>query len=77
MVDFLGRPPFNIIVKNILSDPYFVVIYFFVIGIIIIEIIRTSLKIRNITSKKILIVLYVLLFVISMFIAVGIYLIKF
>lgn len=77
MVEFLGRPPFNNIVKNILSDHYFVVFYFLVIGIIVVEIIRASLKIKNINYKKILIVLYAFVILISMLIITGNYLVKF
>lgn len=77
MVNFLGRPPFNTILKNILNDPYFFVFYFLVIGIIVVEIIKAGLKIKNIEYKKILIILYVFVFLISMLIATGIYLLKF
>lgn len=77
MIEFLGKPPINRIIKNILDDPFFILFYFLLVGIVVIELVRIRLKIGGLNTKKALIISYAVLILFLVLGCTGMYLVKY
>lgn len=77
IANFLGRPPFNRIFENMINDPVFIIVYVLILGVVIVELIRISLKLKKVRYKKTIIILYVILAASISFVGTGLFMIKF